>query len=453
MSTASKLIITAGLLLVILFIYLPSQECQFIYDDLQTIVYNPKIQSTNIIEVLGENPFRVLVNLTFAAQYQLHKKNAIGLGFAKPFRILNLWLHFTNAIILFLLLRKIMPEKELAAISAAALFLLHPLATETVNLISTRFTLMATLFYMLALYFYLAADERPKLDIAFAACFVMGLLCKETVATLPLALILINRFRSKPQRRVIPALIVVAIYFGLRLMWQIELSGPAQEPLSSAQYFLVQNKVVWLYLAKIFLPIHLNFDPDIGRGLITVLPFLALNFMLLTLALIRHRNASALLGLLFVILLLPTSSVIPLGEVIKEHRVYMSTAVAMTALGLLIFQIPRAAALKPLAIGLICLCFAGLTIDRNSDWQSDLTLWRDTTSRSPMKLRPAYNLGIAYQLRIELEQAMFFFRWAERIDPEHDKVKQHIELVEEALKRPEEVEMIRKRLNSGQTLQ
>jgi tetratricopeptide (TPR) repeat protein len=97
---------------------------------------------------------------------------------------------------------------------------------------------------------------------------------------------------------------------------------------------------------------------------------------------------------MFLLLLAPTSSFVPIRDVLAERRVYLPF------LGLLLIcleflrrlrvqQIAWAGA----AVAVIC---ATLTYQRNQVWASSLTLWQDTVAKSPRKLRPRFQLAYAY---------------------------------------------------------
>ena len=103
-------------------------------------------------------------------------------------------LHTANALLLFLALRRLTGARWRSA-AVAALFAAHPLHVESVAWVSERKDLLAALFFLLALLAYprsLAAGP-PRLA-APLALLALGLLAKPTVVTLPLVLLVLDRW-------------------------------------------------------------------------------------------------------------------------------------------------------------------------------------------------------------------------------------------------------------------
>jgi protein O-mannosyl-transferase len=149
----------------------------------------------------------------------------------------NLFIHICNALLLFLLLRKLTGELWPSAL-VAALFSIHPLQVESVAWVSERKNLLCGLFWILTLLGYIRYIARPCLGryLAMISFFALGLMAKPMIVTLPFVLLLLDywplcRTRSRlPRYRIWYPLIVEKIPFFL-------LSA-----LSSAVTLLVQQK-------------------------------------------------------------------------------------------------------------------------------------------------------------------------------------------------------------------
>lgn len=61
--------------------------------------------------------------------------------------------------------------------------------------------------------------------------------------------------------------------------------------------------------------------------------------------------------------------------------------------------------LKVFCIGILVLAYAIGTVERNSLWDNDLTLWNDALGKSPKKIRGLNELGIYFLDRKEYEKA------------------------------------------------
>jgi protein O-mannosyl-transferase len=119
---------------------------------------------------------------------------------AMPFHAANLVAHAANVLLLFGLLRRLVPaERKAPAWFGAAVFAVHPIQVEAVAFVATLYTSLSTTFALLSLMLYLrfsdrrivalpAESEKVKFDGAYALatlCFILSLLTKPALATLP----------------------------------------------------------------------------------------------------------------------------------------------------------------------------------------------------------------------------------------------------------------------------
>jgi Tfp pilus assembly protein PilF len=103
-------------------------------------------------------------------------------------------LHAAGVLILFLLLWR-MTERFWLSAFVAALFAIHPLRVESVAWVAERKDVLGGLFFMLTLGAYLAYVRRPfSLDryLTVIVCFVLGLMAKPMLVTLPFVLFLLD---------------------------------------------------------------------------------------------------------------------------------------------------------------------------------------------------------------------------------------------------------------------
>jgi tetratricopeptide (TPR) repeat protein len=126
----------------------------------------------------------------------------------------------------------------------------------------------------------------------------------------------------------------------------------------------------------------------------------------------------AAFGILFwFLVLLPTSSVIPVVDLAVEHRVYLASlgpmlAVAVGADALLRRLLPGPGASRAGA-ALAVLVLAGLAaglVARSRVWSSEETLWRDAAEKVPDNARIFTNLGLALQAKGDLKGAEEAYR-------------------------------------------
>ncbi|MBM3775790.1 MAG: tetratricopeptide repeat protein, partial [Acidobacteria bacterium] len=112
----------------------------------------------------------------------------------------------------------------------------------------------------------------------------------------------------------------------------------------------------------------------------------------------RRRYPLASYGwLAFLLVLAPTSSVIPIADVFTERRLYLPM------MGLLLVVLEFARRIEApgrawaAALALVCVPLAYATRERSKVWADRIRFWEDTVSKSPRKWRPRYNLAVVYQ--------------------------------------------------------
>jgi protein O-mannosyl-transferase len=105
----------------------------------------------------------------------------------------NVLLHIASTILLFRVL-VIATGVPWASGFAAALFAVHPLHVESVAWIAERKDVLCAFFWMLSLLAYVHYARRPTIlrYAAVTACFVLGLLAKPMIVTLPFTLLLLD---------------------------------------------------------------------------------------------------------------------------------------------------------------------------------------------------------------------------------------------------------------------
>jgi len=107
--------------------------------------------------------------------------------------ITSLLFHITNTLLLFLVLKSMTGALWRCAFVAAA-FALHPLHVESVAWISERKDVLSTLFWLLTMAAYLRYVKRPGIGryLLTLIAFVLGLLAKPMLVTLPFVLLLLD---------------------------------------------------------------------------------------------------------------------------------------------------------------------------------------------------------------------------------------------------------------------
>jgi tetratricopeptide (TPR) repeat protein len=123
----------------------------------------------------------------------------------------NVLLHAATVVLLFLVLRR-MTGRQWPSALAAALFAVHPLRVESVAWVVERKDVLSGLFFVLTLAAYLRLVRRGfslARYLIVLVCFLLGLLAKPALVTLPLVLLLSDYWplgrMTKPRPSVAPS--------------------------------------------------------------------------------------------------------------------------------------------------------------------------------------------------------------------------------------------------------
>ncbi len=183
-------------------VYWQVNNFEFIsFDDNLYVTENPHVQSGLTVESLKwafnfsdkeSTYWHPLTWLSHMLDCQL-----FGLQSGRHHRT-NLFLHVLNSLLLFIFLNRSTREFW-KAFFVAALFAVHPLNVETVAWIAERKNLLSTFFWLLTLLFYKSYVDHPSVHRYLSALFIfiIGLLAKPTIITLPCVLLLLDYWPFK----------------------------------------------------------------------------------------------------------------------------------------------------------------------------------------------------------------------------------------------------------------
>ncbi len=444
------LIAVACLIAIGIFVNLNSFQGAFILDDAPRIVENQSIRGLWPPGEVIEGSSRPLVRYSLALNYAIGRLNPFG------YHLFNLIVHLLAGLFLFGIVRRtLLLERFQArygrvapwlALSAALLWLVHPLQTNSVTYIIQRSESMMGLFYFLTLYCFIrgATSSRGRGWLAAAViASALGMLSKAVMATAPITVLLYDLIILKQpftaalrQRR--------WFYLGLAATWIIlavllclphESRGTAGfdlEKVSPREYALSQPGVVLHYLRLSLWPhpLVLDYQWPVARGARQILPqtVLILALLLFAVGASFRRSPLGFVGLCFFLFLLPTSSFIPLKDLAFEHRTYLSLAAVAVLVVIGVYEAllrsfrGRDRAVRVAGFGLLVLAVAilgNLTIKRNGDYSSPIMMWRDLLGKRPNNSRAHNNLGAALGREGRYQEGLLQLREAIRISPEY----------------------------------
>ena len=430
----------------------------FLFDDIARIVEEKHIRQLWPIWPLlsGERP---LVDLSLAANYAISRLNPWS------YHALNLLIHVLAGLTLSGVVRRSCMiwsnsaatgsvEKgsvrvneisaALLAFAVALIFLVHPLQTQSVAYVIQRGESMMGLFYLLTLYCAIRAAESPggrRWQAASIVACAAGMATKAVMITAPV-IVLLYDWVFFPQKKIKGR---IWLYLGLCSTWVILLlTGIAQEVMGQAggvshvgfaseavsplQYASAQPGVIIKYLQLALWPASLCLDyawsvPQ-SWGLIIV-PLLLVLFLLglaVWSALRRHWLGFA--GLSFFLILSPTSTFVPVKDLLFEHRMYLPLACVIVAIVVPLYLVLRWAfpAYAPgVFFGVVLLAATPLayaTHERNKVYHSELAMWQDVVSKRPGNARAHVAVGTALAAQGKLDEALRKAQEAIAIDPQ-----------------------------------
>ena len=361
---------------------------------------------------------RPLLMFSFWLNYQ-----SAGSADTFGYHLVNVFLHLLNGGLVLLAVRRVLSWTQIEkwhagalSVFAAGLFLLHPLQTESVTYIASRSETLSVFWVLAAftVFVYRSGEAIFTLRaIAILALFGAAVLSKEHTAVLP-AVLLLTDFYWNPEFSVagigrnwrlyipIAAGAALALAFISKALNMGPTAGFGIKEFTWYQYFFTQCRVIWVYLRLFVLPIGQNLDPDVSIsrtvfdqgaivGLIGLLAVSVLAWIY------RRKFKLASYGwFVFLILLAPTSSFVPLLDPAAERRLYLPF------IGLLLIAVDFLSRWKTtktvfvMALSAVLLIEAAATYQRNQLWNSAIDLWKDTVAKSPNKYRPRFQLAFAY---------------------------------------------------------
>ena len=436
----AAVIVVAGVI-----VYSNSLAAPFIFDDRTAILDNQHIRQLWPLSVPLSPPNntpvagRPIVNLSFALSYAIS-----GLD-PRAYRLTNLAIHLLAALTLFGLVRRtlLLPSLRTTfgghattlAWSAALVWALHPLLSETIDYVTQRTESMMGLFYLLTMYCSVRALDRQPARwhaAAILAC-AAGMACKESMLTAPVIVGLYDYvFVASPALRKIRR---ARLYVGLAMTWLVLAAlmwpGPRETvglntDVGPWTYLLNQAPMLLIYLREAFWPRNLVLDYGVPQPVTLLdvwLPLLAVvAIALLVLYLLARRPHIGFLGAWCFITLSPTSSFVPIAtEVGAERRMYLPLAGLVVLVVLCAYRAwTLRASSQNHTIGvaatvLVCLALAAGTIQRNSEYHTNVSIMKVTVERRPHP-RSYQMLANAYFEAGQRDEAMRYLRLA-KADP------------------------------------
>lgn len=423
----------------------------FVMDDVMVIAENhyvkqgfagiPTLLTTHHLEGFGSNevsdyyrPFSLVV---FAVEYEIFGLNPL------PGHFFNIIYFAACVVLLFLFLNKLFNgERVVTAFVAALLFAVLPVHTEVVANIKSRDELLCFVFAFTAMLIFMNYVRQGKTLqlIAGTFCLFLAVLSKETVLTfigvIPLVFFFYKSENKKRSLWITGSIAAITVVF-LFLWNYVQTRSEVQESLvakvlhslsksSGEAPLTLAPKILILgyHLKTMLLGYPLNFNYSINsfawatfKNAWVVISAVLYLFILLAgiVRLLRDRKDPWAFGMLFYIITISLYSnmVFILGQVMADRYEFFPS-VGFCVVFALAFErwILRAgsndiSALKSarsLAVLVpILLCYATMTVARNTDWTDNFTLVNADIHKSPADYTMEYKAGLELQNKYDSE--------------------------------------------------
>ena len=422
----------------------------FEFDDSHTIVNNMAIRSIgNVPHFFVDAATTSSLPANAAYRPFLTTLNAIdcwwggaGIPVPKYYHISIFTCFLVLGVLLFLFFKQIFDMSRPSALNSyfallgATFFCVHAANAETINYVIARSDSFSTLMLVAA---FLLATRGGKWMYWSLVPLVIGLLTKEPVIVFPVLILFYFAFfklqmdlegvmkgkffaqlKGENMGKLFwPIAVVCLFYLGFsRHMTPPNWSSGSNE---ASLYLATQTFVYLHYLANFILPLNLSADTDWelvkswgdDRVIIGLMALIVAATAVWRLSADLKTRPIAFGILWFYVALLPTSSIVPLAEVLNDHRVFfpyiglVMAAVWTFSLFIESTMLKKNAGyqLKLFGVGAFAL-FALLgnaygAHQRNETWSSAETLWKDVTEKSPRNARGLMNYGIALMAKAD----------------------------------------------------
>lgn len=436
--------------------YAPALRGEFVFDDLSLAFAGLEFLNAPLERwLIGVRP---LLNLSYWANLKL-----LG-GEPFSFHVANVALHTLAGALVFLIVRKLLAlagesglKRDALAGFAGGLFLLHPLQTESAAYIASRSELLSVLFFHAAFAVFLYRRREAiswPAALAVLILFAVAFNTKEHTAVLPALLLLTDwywnpgfSFRGAARNWRLYALIAAGGLAAARMVYRVLLradtAGFHVKDTPWYDYFYTQGRVIWSYLRLFFLPFGQNIDHDVALSRSpleggAIFGWLALAALAGLAIWKRRQYPLASYGwLAFLLLLAPTSSLMPIADVMAERRMYLPMLGLLLVLAEFLRRWKTSQARLAAAMAVL-LCAAGtLTALRARVWSSAFSLWSDAAAKSPRKSRPQQHLAFVYLTQGRCAEALPHYEKAAALGPPDYRVLTNWGLAYDCLGREE----------------
>jgi protein O-mannosyl-transferase len=427
------------------------------WDDDEYVTQNLLIQTWDahhLKQIWSEFYYLMYIPLTlmsYALEYHLAGENAM------VFHLTNVALHTFNALWVYLLIKRLVPNVYLALLGAL-IFVLHPLRVESVAWISERKDVLYTFFLLAGVYAWLLWRQKGSgfaYTLALICMILSGLSKATAVLMLPYILLLdyllSDRLMLSKVWDKLPFLLI-ALFFGWLQMKGISGAVAEQKDVtgySGWEHLIILMYSYVLYIWKLLIPFPLSAYyplPDkVKAGLhigYYLSPLVIGGLVWWLYRAFRKQQKSIVFGCLWfsagVFLFLKLR---PGGFFIAGDRYTYSAAIGISlAFAVLMQEMQKRKVFQAQhwnkAIWALLLVYALLSFRQMGIWRNSVTLFQDIIRQYPDFYMAYVNLGSAHEKEKRYEAALTAYTKALQLNAANDQAWYNTGNVLLALNRP-----------------
>jgi tetratricopeptide (TPR) repeat protein len=432
-------------------IYANSLKNDFVFDDESVVQTNLSIQNLSNIpkyfsaeegfhKVIGRY-YRPIVSTTYALDYAVWGLNPLG------FHLTNIIINLICSLILFAILLRLFGNYKfgiLAALISTLIFTSHPVHTEAVSWISGRTDSIAALFFFASFLFYIKYSENLLINpddpnnkkinstiLISLFFYILGLLSKEMVVTLPVIIILFDfvylkqNFKKLLKERIIVYILFISVTLLYLLIRYLALKNvPERE---TYMYFYGKDfmtavstmiTTIPVYLKLLVLPINLiyHYNGVIADSIsffdINVILSLGLiALLLIAVYLLFKKSSEVSFSILFIFIsLIPVMNFIPSMNLMAERFLYLTSFALSILTAYVLIKFEQFRKFLIVLFSVIILLFSILTFLRNQDWKDNDTLYSTADGINGSVL--LVNMGNIFANKKQYDEAAIRYRKA-----------------------------------------
>lgn len=458
---ASTVFLCVLLAVIVSAVYMQVGNHEFLnFDDGEYVMDNPHITSG----ITGKNIIWAFTSVDAANWHPItwfsHMADVQFYGMnPRGHHLTNVFIHTVSSLFLFLLLFRLTGTLW-QCLFVATLFALHPLHVESVAWVAERKDVLSTLFWFITLLLYseYVAKRKPALYVFSLFAFILGLMSKPMLVTLPVVMLLmdfwpLNRFRhwekgQGPHQLLNRAIALVkekipyfacSIFSGLVAIYAQHAGGAMSGLNELSIWFRIENALISYvrYIGKTFWPSDLAvyyplpLSIPLWQAICSLLVLLVLTAAAIRVG--RRHPFFAVGWFWFIVTLVPVIGLVQVGDQSMADRysyIPITGLFIMAAWGVPVVT----NGLRHQNGILALLAVTVITMSTVLTWQQ-LGYWRDSISLYRHSLRVTTDnyfihtcLGSVLASKGDLEPAIQEFREALRIRPDNVEARNKLGL-------------------------